>query len=93
MLAGTAVAASLAIGPLIALAGAAATALSPTLAVFYAAHAITGIGVACLLSAGFAGENQPYQARERTAPSGRLELLHRLSARNGPATQGRALST
>lgn len=69
-LAGTAVAGSLAIGPLIdrvgirplivrgaalAFAGAAATAASPNLAAFYAAHVITGLGVACLLSAGFAG--------------------------------------
>jgi predicted MFS family arabinose efflux permease len=70
VLAGTAFAASLVIGPLIdrigirplivrgaalALAGAAATAASPTLAAFYAAHVITGLGVGCLLSAGFAG--------------------------------------
>ena len=70
VLAGTAVAVSLAIGPLIdrigvrplivrgaglALLGAAATAAAPSLALFYAAHAITGAGVACLLSAGFAG--------------------------------------
>jgi predicted MFS family arabinose efflux permease len=69
-LAGTAVAASLAIGPMIdrigvrplimaggglALAGAAATAAAPSLPFFYAAHVITGGGVACLLSAGFAG--------------------------------------
>lgn len=70
VLAGTAFAGSLAIGPLIdrigvrplivrgallALAGAVASAAAPSLAVFYAAHVITGIGVACLLSAGFAG--------------------------------------
>jgi YNFM family putative membrane transporter len=70
VLAGVAVAVSLAIGPLIdrigppplirigallALAGAAATAAAPSLATFYAAHALTGAGVACLLSAGFAG--------------------------------------
>ena len=70
VLAGTAVAVSLAIGPLIdrigvrplivrgagiALAGAAAGAAAPSLGFFYAAHAITGAGVACLLSAGFAG--------------------------------------
>lgn len=79
VLAGTAVAASLAIGPLIdrigvrplivrgaaiALAGAAATALSPTLAVFYAAHAITGVGVACLLSAGFAGVSSSFDGAD-----------------------------
>ncbi|MDQ3644638.1 MAG: MFS transporter [Actinomycetota bacterium] len=70
VLAGTAVAVSLAIGPLIdrigvrplivrgagiALFGAAATAAAPSLALFYGAHAVTGAGVACLLSAGFAG--------------------------------------
>jgi predicted MFS family arabinose efflux permease len=70
VLAGTAVAVSLAIGPLIdrigvrplivwgaalAMAGAGLTAASPTLALFYAAHAVSGAGVACLLSAGFAG--------------------------------------
>jgi predicted MFS family arabinose efflux permease len=70
VLAGTAVAVSLAIGPLIdrvgvrplliagalfALAGAGLTALAPSLPTFYAAHVVTGAGVACLLSAGFAG--------------------------------------
>ncbi|HLM25356.1 MAG TPA: MFS transporter [Thermoleophilaceae bacterium] len=70
VLAGVAVAVSLLIGPLIdrvgvrpllisgaalALAGAAATAAAPSLPLFYLAHAITGSGVACLLSAGFAG--------------------------------------
>jgi predicted MFS family arabinose efflux permease len=70
VLAGSAVVVSLAIGPLIdrtgvrplivagaslALAGAAATAAAPSLPAFYLAHALTGAGVACLLSAGFAG--------------------------------------
>jgi predicted MFS family arabinose efflux permease len=70
VLAATAVAVSLAIGPLIdrvgvrplllagalfAMAGAGLTAASPSLLPFYAAHVVTGIGVACLLSAGFAG--------------------------------------
>ncbi len=70
VLAGVAVAVSLLIGPLIdrvgvrpllvagaslALAGAGATAAAPSLGLFYAAHAVTGAGVACLLSAGFAG--------------------------------------
>ena len=79
VLAGTAFAAALAIGPLIdrigvrplivrggalALAGAAATAASPTLAVFYAAHVITGLGVGCLLSAGFAGVASYFSGRE-----------------------------
>jgi predicted MFS family arabinose efflux permease len=79
VLAGTAFAGSLAIGPLIdrigvqplivrgaalALAGIAATAASPTLAIFYAAHVITGLGVACLLSAGFAGVATVFSGRE-----------------------------
>ena len=70
VLAGTAVAVSVAIGPLIdragvapliragavlALAGAGLTAAAPSLGLFYAAQALTGAGVACLLSAGFAG--------------------------------------
>jgi predicted MFS family arabinose efflux permease len=70
VLAGTAVLVSLVVGPMIdrvgvrplivwgsglALAGAAATAASPTLILFYVGQAITGAGVACLLSAGFAG--------------------------------------
>jgi predicted MFS family arabinose efflux permease len=70
IMAGTAVAVSLAIGPLIdrvgvrplilsgaalAFAGAGAAAASPSLPAFYAAHLLTGGGVACLLSAGFAG--------------------------------------
>jgi predicted MFS family arabinose efflux permease len=70
VLAGAAVAVSLAIGPLIdrvgvrplivwgallAMAGAGVTAAAPTLGLFYAAHAVSGAGVACLLSAGFAG--------------------------------------
>ena len=70
VLAGTAVTVSLVVGPLIdrvgvrplilsgaglALAGAGATAAAPSLGFFYAAHAVTGAGVACLLAAGFAG--------------------------------------
>lgn len=79
VLAGTAFAGSLAIGPLIdrigvrplivrggalTLAGAVATAASPTLAIFYAAHVVTGLGVACLLSAGFAGVASYFSGRE-----------------------------
>jgi predicted MFS family arabinose efflux permease len=79
VLAGTAFLGSLAIGPLIdrigvrplivrggalAFAGAAATAAAPTLAVFYAAHVVTGLGVACLLSAGFAGVATFFSGRE-----------------------------
>jgi predicted MFS family arabinose efflux permease len=70
VMAGTAVAVSLAIGPVIdrvgvrplilsgaglAMAGAGAAAAVPALPFFYAAHLLTGAGVACLLSAGFAG--------------------------------------
>jgi predicted MFS family arabinose efflux permease len=70
VLAATAVVVSLAIGPLIdrlgvapllragaalALAGTGLTAAAPSLAAFYAAHVVSGAGVACLLSAGFAG--------------------------------------
>jgi predicted MFS family arabinose efflux permease len=70
VLAGTAVAVSLAIGPLIdragvgpliaaggalAMAGAGIAAAAPSLAVFYAANLVTGAGVACTLTAGFAG--------------------------------------
>lgn len=79
VLAGTAFAGSLAIGPLIdrigvrplivrgaalALTGVAATTASPTLAFFYAAHVVTGLGVACLLSAGFAGVASYFSDRE-----------------------------
>lgn len=81
VLAGAAFLGALAIGPLIdrigvrplivrgaglALAGAAATAAAPSIAVFYAAHAITGAGVACLLSAGFAGVASQFDGREMT---------------------------
>ena len=70
VLSGVAVGVSLAIGPLIdrvgvrplivngagiAFAGAVLTAVAPSLPLFYAAHVVTGAGVACLLSAGFAG--------------------------------------
>lgn len=79
LLAATAVLASLAIGPLIdrlgvrplivwggalALAGAAAAAAAPSLAVFYAAQVLVGAGVACLLSAGFAGVAAYFDERE-----------------------------
>ena len=79
VLAGTAVAVSLAIGPLIdrigvrplivrgaaiALVGAGLTAAAPGLALFYLAHAVTGVGVACLLSAGFAGVAASFEHHE-----------------------------
>lgn len=42
-------------GGALALVGLAATAAAPSLALFYAGHAVVGLGVAFLLSAGFAG--------------------------------------
>ncbi len=79
VLAATAVAGSLAIGPLIdrigvqplivrgaalGMLGAAASAAAPSLPFFYAAHIITGLGVACLLSAGFAGVASYFDDRD-----------------------------
>jgi predicted MFS family arabinose efflux permease len=79
VLAGTAVAGSLAIGPLIdrigvrplivrgaalGLAGAAASAAAPSLVFFYLASVVTGLGVACLLSAGFAGVAAHFDSHE-----------------------------
>ena len=58
------------VGPLIvwgsalAFAGAIATALSPSLATFYAGHAVVGLGVAGLLSAGFAGVGAWFPERD-----------------------------
>jgi predicted MFS family arabinose efflux permease len=43
------------LGAILAVAGCAAVAASPTLAVFLAAHTLVGLGFACLLTAGFAG--------------------------------------
>ena len=80
VMAATAVVASLAIGSMIdrlgvrplllwggwlALAGAAATAAAPSVVLFYLAHVLTGAGVACLLSAGFAGVAAYFDERER----------------------------
>jgi predicted MFS family arabinose efflux permease len=81
VLAATAFVGSLAIGPLIdrigvrpliirgaalGLLGAGVTAASPSLPLFFLAHAITGLGVACLLSAGFAGVASYFDGREMT---------------------------
>jgi predicted MFS family arabinose efflux permease len=81
VLALTAVAAALAVGPLIdrlgvrpaivggaslALAGAVGAASAPSLVAFHAAHVAVGAGVACLLSAGFAGV--PAYFDDRDAP-------------------------
>lgn len=69
-LAGTAIASSLGIAPLLdrlgvrpllswgallAIAGSAGAALSPSFTIFLCVHAVIGVGFACLLSAGFAG--------------------------------------
>src|SRR5215213_10444912 len=51
-------------GSLLALAGAIATALAPSLGFFYAGHAVTGLGVAALLSAGFAGVSAFFPERD-----------------------------
>ena len=50
-------------GAALALAGAGLTAAAPSLPLFYAAHAVTGAGVACLLSAGFAGVASSFDRR------------------------------
>ena len=85
VLAVTAVVAALFIGPLIdklgvrplltwgstlALLGAGASAAAPSLALFLVAHVITGIGVACLLSAGFAGVGAWFPEGEMARPMG-----------------------
>src|SRR5215217_2470558 len=51
-------------GSLLALAGAVATAVAPSLPFFYGGHAITGLGVAALLSAGFAGVSAYFPERD-----------------------------
>jgi predicted MFS family arabinose efflux permease len=51
-------------GSALALAGAIATAAAPSLAFFYAGHAIAGLGVAALLSAGFAGVGAWFPERD-----------------------------
>jgi predicted MFS family arabinose efflux permease len=85
VLAITAVAAALFIGPLIdrigvrpllawggalALQGAVLSALAPSLALFLLSHVLTGIGVACLLSAGFAGVGAWFPEGEMARPMG-----------------------
>jgi predicted MFS family arabinose efflux permease len=85
VLAITAVVAALFIGPLIdrlgvkpllgwgaalALQGAVLAALAPSLALFLAAHLVTGVGVACLLSAGFAGVGAWFPEGEMARPMG-----------------------
>ena len=85
VLAVTAVVAALFIGPLIdnigvrplltwgsalALVGAGASAAAPSVALFLLAHVITGTGVACLLSAGFAGVGAWFPEGEMARPMG-----------------------
>ena len=84
-LAVTAVIAALFIGPLIdrlgvrplltwgsalALLGAAASAAAPSVVLFLLAHVVTGTGVACLLSAGFAGVGAWFPEGEMARPMG-----------------------
>src|SRR5688500_920912 len=85
VLAITAVVAALVIGPMIdragvrplltwgsalALLGAGASAAAPSVALFLLAHVITGTGVACLLSAGFAGVGAWFPEGEMARPMG-----------------------
>ena len=85
VLAVTAVVAALFIGPLIdrlgvrplllwggllALQGAVLSAIAPTLLLFLVAHVVSGIGVACLLSAGFAGVGAWFPEGEMARPMG-----------------------
>ena len=85
VLAVTAVVAALFIGPLIdnlgvrplltwgstlALLGAGASAAAPSVGLFLLAHVITGTGVACLLSAGFAGVGAWFPEGEMARPMG-----------------------
>jgi predicted MFS family arabinose efflux permease len=85
VLAVTAVLAALVIGPLIdrlgvrpllswgavlALLGAGASAAAPSVALFLLAHVVTGAGVACLLSAGFAGVGAWFPEGEMARPMG-----------------------
>jgi predicted MFS family arabinose efflux permease len=51
-------------GSLFALLGALVTAVAPSLPLFYAGHAVTGVGVAALLSAGFAGVSAYFPERD-----------------------------
>lgn len=51
-------------GSALALAGALATALAPSLPAFYAGHVVVGLGVAALLSAGFAGVGAWFPERD-----------------------------
>ena len=57
-------------GALLALGGALLSGLAPSLPLFLGAHLITGAGVACLLSAGFAGVGAWFPEGEMARPMG-----------------------
>ena len=57
-------------GSTLALLGAGASAAAPSLALFLLAHVITGTGVACLLSAGFAGVGAWFPEGQMARPMG-----------------------
>jgi predicted MFS family arabinose efflux permease len=57
-------------GALLALQGAVLAAIAPSLPLFLAAHVVTGTGVACLLSAGFAGVGAWFPEGEMARPMG-----------------------
>ena len=60
----------LAWGGMLALAGAGASAAAPSLAPYLASHLLTGAGVSCLLSAGFAGVGAWFPEGEMARPMG-----------------------
>lgn len=60
----------LAWGAVLALQGAVLSAIAPNLPLFLAAHVLTGTGVACLLSAGFAGVGAWFPDGEMARPMG-----------------------
>ena len=60
----------LAWGAALALQGAVLSAIAPNLALFLCAHLLTGAGVACLLSAGFAGVGAWFPEGEMARPMG-----------------------
>ncbi len=57
-------------GAVLALQGAVLSAIAPNLALFLLAHVVTGTGVACLLSAGFAGVGAWFPEGEMARPMG-----------------------
>ena len=57
-------------GAALGLQGAVLSGLAPSLALFLAAHVVTGVGVACMLSAGFAGVGAWFPEGEMARPMG-----------------------